>query len=144
MKLTEIEIGPHFITLYSPQYREMLVASEKMYTWFLQSKPELAEIQQQNFIHEPNDPNVYHPFGEPNAFRKGFRHFHIRYGRSVEQSDVDFILNNLDKGSIIKDDLIISNLEDNKLPEFETKEYPVLQGNYLEYIEELRTGRWLK
>ena len=145
MDLHELEIGPHFITLYSTQYREMLESAEQLYSWFAEVKPEIADIQQYKFEHELNDPNVYHPFGAPNSFRKAFRHFHIRYGRAVADEDVQFILDNLNEGhiSLLHKEFKITKLHHFKLPEFKHLQYPPIEGPYLSYIENLRKGEWI-
>ncbi len=65
--ISEIELGPHFITVWLRTSPVQL--AEKMYYDFCTAYPDLADIQQDRFGHEPNDPNVYHPYGEPNEVR---------------------------------------------------------------------------
>lgn len=144
MIVQEVEIGPHFLTIYSKQLPEMIEAAKELHKWFLTAKPELASIQQDEFVHEPNDPNVYHPFGEPNNFRTGFRHFHIRYGKEPTQADIDLIINRMkETGNDIAQDIPVTRLVDNRLPKFQDIVYPSIEGDYLEYIDTLRTGEWL-
>jgi hypothetical protein len=144
MIIYEVEIAPHFLTIYSKQLPEMLESAKTLYRQFIIAKPELASIQQLNFVHEENDPNVYHPFGEPNHFREGFRHFHIRYGYRPSTKDVNYILACMaENGDTQIEKMKTTDLEDNRLPKFKDVAYPPIEGDYLEYIDTLRTGEWL-
>ena len=135
----EVEIGPHFLTFYTKQLNEMLRDGVELYKLL---PKELQRINPQGLLHVNNDPNMYHPFGEPNNWRPWFRHFHIRYGRNPTEQDIEDIK---DIGFLkFNDPLIISNLSDQRLPEFEAIEYPDVEKDYNEYIKKLRSGEWLK
>lgn len=135
----EIEIGPHFLTFYTKDYQKMLEDGEILYT---QLNAYLQIINPKSLVHQDNDPNIYHPFGEPNNFRPYYRHFHIRYGRKPTIKDIRMVLrlNLLNMADGYK----ISNLEDNKDSKFQKLEYPVVdEENYLEYLQMLRKGDWI-
>ena len=147
--LHELEIGPHFITFYiKPKvFQELPDIGAEAYKKFLIAYPDLAEIQQKDFLHEENDPNVYHPFGEPNHFREAFRHFHIRFGRTPLGSEVAEALELVKSCSKLTTapEFKTSALTNNRLPEFKGIPYPKISGReYLKYIALLRTGDWLK
>lgn len=139
-QIKEIEVGPHFLTVYSKKLTELLELAEKLYLMFLRFKPELADIQQVNFKHEPNDPNVYHPYGEPNHFRDHFRHFHIRYGYRPKVKEIAEVLDLLDNLTDTSQ-IVITALETNRLPEYTNWKYPEPPQDHIEYlkwIEEIR------
>jgi hypothetical protein len=53
-------------------------------------------------------------------------------------------MSNLGRFNIeLSDTFKITKFEDSRLPGFETKQYPPIEGDYLEYIDQLRTGQWL-
>jgi len=144
LKFEELEIGPHFITLYTRQLDPMLKYAKKIYNEFITDFPEEKEIQQQDFLHEPNDPNVYHPFGIPNNFRKAYRHFHIR---TPNFTDISWVLKRLERDGVKAEDFKTTYLENNRDEKFKDLKYPIYKGlndnDYLNYIEELRTGKWI-
>lgn len=132
---TELEIGPHFITLYTSKYREMLEIASKYQPIFCKKYPELSRYQQKEFKHEPNDPRVYHRFGEPNIIRPGsFRHFHIRTVEEPDQELINTVIKDLKLGSI-KITRFMDNYPDDEYPERRVKE------DYLDYIQRLKDGK---
>ena len=136
--ISEIELGPHFITVWLKTSPVQL--AEKMYHDFCAQHPDLASIQQDRFGHEPNDPNVYHPYGEPNEVRPEgpFKHFHIRYGYLPVTGDIMSLRRLLNKHACTYD-ADITFLEDRKVREFSYPAIPDNHEDYLTMIDELRS-----
>lgn len=129
----EIEVGPHFVTFYTSELDKMLEVAKEYHPIFCEKYPGLADYQQPDFKHEENDPKVYHRFGEPNAVRPYFRHFHIRTLVEPSEKLIDNILTDL---NIDKKDVIISKYMDY----YPGETYPsrgFMEG-YLDYIERLK------
>lgn len=145
--VTEIEVGPHFLTIYGHSYREVCFElAEEVYKIFVRLRPELMDIQQQKFSHEAGDVSVYHPFGGPINFRKYFRHFHIRYGYKPNIEDITQIMEIVEELTRSKE-YLISFLETNRMGGSENLQYPEPpedRGEYLKYIEILRAGKWIE
>ncbi len=146
VKIHEIEVGPHFLTVYGLPYREFQIElAPKVYKAFLKKRPALKDIQQQDFTHRPNDPNCYHPYGEPVKFRKAFRHFHMRYGYSPSNSDVGEVIEMLVAFPHVSlhEEFKVTRLEDNRTDEHKDLSYPSMEGmTYEQYISMLRKGDW--
>jgi len=139
----EIEFGPHFITFYV-QNKQVLTESRKaMFEDFCKQFPEYAAYQTNVFMHIPQDPNMYHPFGTANFFRKHYQHFHINLGHAPTMDNFERIKSVLSKYMEFPENLIVSKLEDNRLPKFKDLQYPELTGDYKAYIAMLRTGAWI-
>lgn len=140
-RIVEIEMGPHFLTLYGDDRKWTIGIAREVYNKYIRKYPQNADIQQKNFTHEANDPNVYHPYGQPNELgREHYTHFHIRFDREPTEDDVDEIIDFLDNiGIPMKSPVLITRLEDlNPLH----AEYPQRRDgeDYLSYIERLRKG----
>lgn len=143
--IDELEIGPHFITFYSKKLPELLEAAKECRKLFDQKYPKLAKYQQENFEHEPNDPNVYHPFADPGRTKKSFRHFHVRYGYRPSDDEIKEIMDLFSKYLEYTDIFKITNLEDDKEEKYKNLEYPKIpRRGYLKWIDQLRTGEWRK
>ena len=136
-EITEIELGPHFITVWLRTSPVQL--AEKMYYDFCAKHPDLASIQQDRFGHEPNDPNVYHPYGEPNEVRPEgpWKHFHVRYGYKPLADEVTDLVKLLNKHANTSDTRLV-RLEDRKVKDFSYPEIPDNHEDYLTMIDELR------
>lgn len=137
----ELEIGPHFITVYCGPLPDIGEFSSWLHGEFIQLRPELASIQQDGFAHEENDPKVYHPYGQPIEFRQNFRHFHVRYGGCVKPKDVIQLKDLMAKrlGRYVQD-TVVTLLENNKSNDFDYPEppQPFEPERYLKYIRDLK------
>ena len=135
--ISEIELGPHFITVWLKTSPVQL--AEKMYYDFCAEHPDLALIQQDRFGHEPNDPNVYHPYGEPNEVRPEgpWKHFHVRYGYEPGAGDIMSLTRLLNKHANTSE-AGITLLTDRVVREFSYPEIPDNHEDYLAMIDGLR------
>lgn len=137
VQLSEIEVGPHFITVYGTGGTEINQLAEKMYHAFMRKRPELKAIQQKSLAHEKDDPKVYHPLGQPNELGKRFsRHFHIRYGYMPTEQDVQEIK------ALLKKFCRYGELDHTALKD---PDYPEMNWDnhteYLNWIEKVKSGR---
>lgn len=78
IKVTEIEQGKNFITLYFKTARDNEMYSKRLYSYFKTNR--YFEIQRKDFKHELGDVLQFHPEGSPvEAGRPNRFHFHIIY-----------------------------------------------------------------
>ena len=148
LEIFEIEEGSHFVTMYGLPFQNLLAFASEMYHYWIRRHPETAQFQQKHFAHQVNDPNVYHPFGNPRQWRpKSFRHFHIRFGRKTTSEDIQEVKDFIEKYAPKSKNIQITNLEDKKLDKYAGLCYPSVPTDpncYLQWIETLRTGAWRK
>ena len=152
VQIAEIEVGPHFLTFYGSERKELLQFAREYESEFKKLRPELKDIQQKDLAHEPYDPRVYHPYGHPTPFPKGNRpihdpsnHFHIRYGYRPTQADIEQVMEDMNryaKRNIFVSDLRITNLEDQIGVEFSYPEIPDNHEDYLQMIEDIRNNKY--
>lgn len=139
--ITRLEIGPHFVTVYGYPFYDLMNVARRAYSMFLKWRPDLEYIQQENFNHEKDDPNVYHPYGEPDTFFKDYRHFHIRYGSKPTEEDIQLLWKLLARYKAYPtEDLEICQLGDYRVREFDYPLPPDNLSEYLDYIDKLRMG----
>ena len=140
MLIEEIEIGPHFLTFYSKDRSGLIQGLPELYRKFMRAPDfeALKSVQQQGFAHVTNDPNVYHPYGDPKDFREAFSHFHIRTIEQPSEQLIEALRAFIAKNNVtFKDDLLISRLEDNNPNQLTYP--PRLEGEeYLTYIDRLK------
>lgn len=88
--LTDIEIGPHYLTVWGHKHANLLKLAEWAYPEFLKLREDLSQIQQFKFRHESEDPNVYHRLARPRDIKPEgpYSHFHVRYGYRPTLKDV--------------------------------------------------------
>ena len=134
--LSEVELGPHFITVYGKDRRWMLELARVMYTAVRRTCPDIAAIQQPELAHEPHDPRVYHTLGQPVELGKRFRwHFHIRYGRKPVEVDRELVVMMLSKFCKIGE-LEYTVLDDPNYPTMDFKN----DEEYLVWLDKIRNN----
>lgn len=90
IKVTEIQEGKNFITLYFKTAIDNEIYSKRLYSYFKNSRH--FEIQRKNFCHELGDVPQFHPEGSPvEAGRPNRFHFHILYPERPTKDDWDFL-----------------------------------------------------
>lgn len=139
MKAFEIEIGYHYLTVFMTDRRDVLLAGREMYAYINRRWKGIAPLQQKDLAHEPNDPNVYHPWGQPDELGKDYPfHFHVRLGKEPTDSDLEKLKEAL---MFIKVDIKDANVTSIRQYE-EGRTYPSIEGDYFEWIVQMRTGEW--
>jgi len=141
IKLSELELGPHFITVFGTPRPNMLNLAKTFYQELKRSRKDIFKFQQKNLAHEPNDPNVYHPYGQPKETGKEYTtHFHIRFPGGPSEEDVTYVINTLSKFISMSDKVrTYKLLSDDK----DGIGYPLQEDReYFDYIEFLRKGDW--
>jgi hypothetical protein len=141
VKLSELEVGPHFITVYGTPRSSMFSLARNFYKDLRRSRKDIFKFQQKDLAHEPNDPNVYHPYGQPDQLgKKHITHFHVRFPGGPLTEDLNYIIDTLKKFVSFPGDIVMSEVSDY---DKEGIGYPT-QGDmdYFDYIEFLRKGEW--
>lgn len=137
--LKELEIGPHFITLYLDEFYEMEKVKRKVYNAFAEEFPFEAKFQQPYFNHTPNDDRIYHPYGSPSSLGHSYpRHFHIR---SMVVPSVEFrekVVKLLEKCGCQVGEYKVSYLMTNGAKEGDHRVYPLVDTTTVkDYIKSL-------
>lgn len=140
VEIKHIEIGPHFLTFYSTDLEGMKKLAKACYSTFTE---ELKDIQQKDFLHEENDPKVYHPYGEPGELfdskTEGWRHFHVRFGRRPTDEDIEYMYNLIERhGGKVTNNVTIRTLGTRRVRDFEYPKPPRDKKEYLEYIQSIK------
>ena len=141
--ISEIEIGPHFLTVYGFPNSNILKLGETMYHYIKRYKKDIFNLQQDRLSHIINDPNVFHPYGQPDEIgKKDIRHFHIKYGYRPIQEDVNEIIGICEKYANLRDDIVITDLLDFDKNNIGYPEIP-MDMDYLDWVNYLREGTWI-
>ena len=135
MIVEHYELGSHFLTFYGKDLVGLLALAKEAYPKFCEDFPEMAWVQQKDFVHEPEDPKVYHLNGLANdLYPKSFRHFHIRMGRVATIRDLKDTIEFLSQFTYMPD--MNHNLSIQK--EYYTPPDDGLK--YLDFIAEIKNG----
>lgn len=87
MRIDEIEIGHHFLTIWGYPLQELKEMAKVVYTQL----PECIQcINPPTLWH--HQPSMYHPYGTgPDIGRKHFKHFHILFPNLPSTKDVNMV-----------------------------------------------------
>lgn len=149
--IKEIEVGPHFLTIYGEERVDLFELAKRFKTRFEELRPELADIQQKDLAHERYDPRVYHPYGHPTAIPKQNRplhdthvHFHIRYAYRPTENDIEQVKDILKELKALSVDTAkLTNLEDQKAYDWNYPEIPEgSHADYLAWINDIRANKY--
>ena len=99
-KVTVLESGYDFITLYFKTHNEMALAAKKLYSFMKRVEFKQLDLQRKNLVHKPGDVPHFHNGIDAT---KG-PHFHIIYSRRPNQRDWK-ILNRMLKSKLVQIDL---------------------------------------
>lgn len=143
MHFTGVEVGPHFLTFYCQDLKQMNRYLPSLWKVFVKEYPDMLDINHENFIHWAGDPAVYHRFGQPNHFREDYRHFHINTeSRPSTEMVTDFIAFIARNGGTFDEIIKVTIYENYKLEEHKNDTYPERQSGeeYLDYLDRLKNG----
>ena len=114
-KVTELEIGHQFITVYGTPHSGLLQVGTNL--WHHLRTP-YRELNRQNMRHIQGDPMIYHPYGNPIELgRDPYQHFHIITPGEPTREDLSNSVQLLIKAGadINLDRIKVTRLEDNML-----------------------------
>lgn len=91
IKVSSIQVGVNFITLYFNTVKDKNEYSSKLYNSF-KNNFEYFNIQRRGFAHQPGDVPQFHKEGCPMELGKNdWHHFHIIYPDKIKKKDWDFL-----------------------------------------------------
>lgn len=138
LKISNIEMGHQFLTLYGAPHGELLRLGREI-TPKLPSS--IRGLQRKSQVHIKDDPLIFHPYGDPEELNYDTpKHFHIIYDRGLSGSDVDAIRGLLEKmGVPDAPNIPLTDLSDNILEGVDTHKALKQSEELLELWLELRT-----
>jgi hypothetical protein len=86
MKITKLETGYDFVTLYVKTKLEAVQLGKSAYRLLLRRKFKYMDLQRKNLSHKPGDVPHFH-----NGFEGAEPHVHIIYPDRPTQEDIDYL-----------------------------------------------------